>query len=159
MILRVHTTVRGAFFTSEAYSTSSYVWEQLNDYVWKVSYNGDEPFYFGISPSFVKSYMNEKFADTVVIAMGCYSLKFNNMAKAFIEKDAKVYIGWSGSVLASHTDLATTHLLQHLIAEKQTIRNSIDKTMKEVGPDPAYEHKSVLFALPKKSWDYTIQTP
>jgi len=159
IIFRVHTTELGAFFTSELYSTSSYVWEQLNDQIWKVSYHGDPPLYFGISPSFVKSCMNGRFKETVVIAMGCYSLKFNDMAKAFIEKGARVYVGWTGSVLGSHTDIATVYLLQHLLLGKYTVRNAIVQTIEEVGPDPAYEHESVLLALPEEAWDYTIKTP
>jgi len=156
IIFRVHTTERGAFFTSEPYSTSAYFWEQMNDMVWKVSYDGKPPFYFGISPAFVKSSMNGRFSGTFVIAMGCYSLKFNDMAEAFIERGAKVYIGWTDSVLASHTDTATTHLLQHLLVNKQTIRDAIRQTMKEVGPDPQYNYDTLLLALPEEAWKDTV---
>jgi hypothetical protein len=156
IIFRVHTTEKGAFFTSQPYSTTSYIQEQWNDQIWKVSYYGDPPFYFGISPSFVKSCINGKFEETILIAMGCYSLKFNDMAEAFIEKGAKVYIGWTGSVLGSHTDLATTRLLKHLLLERETIRKSLVNTINEVGPDPAYKYQSVLIAFPEKALDTII---
>jgi hypothetical protein len=57
------------------------------------------------------------------------------MAEAFTLKGAKVYIGWKGSVSATHTDTATISLLQHLITEKQTIKQAVENTMKEVGTD------------------------
>jgi hypothetical protein len=68
------------------------------------------------------------------------------MAEAFIEKGAKVYISWNGSVSASHRDQATTQLLKHLITEKQTIKQAVTETMKEVGSDPA--HGSILQYYP-----------
>ena len=126
-----------------AYSTTSYVWEQLNDHVWMVSnHEGNPPLYFGISPSFVKSCMNGKFSETVVIAMGCDTLKFSDMAEAFIEKGAKAYIGWTGPVSASHTDQAIARFLRHLIIEKLTIKKAVTETRNEVDPDP--ESGSIL---------------
>jgi hypothetical protein len=87
--------------------------------------------------------------------MGCEGLNNTRMAEAFIEKGAKVYIGWTSSVSASYTDQATAHLLQHLIAEKQTIKQAIDNTMKEVGLDLAYS--STLGYYPLESGDCSIQ--
>jgi len=155
IIFRVHTTQRGAFFTSEPYNTFSYVWEQLNDQVWRVSYyGGNPPLYFGIPSSFVKSCMNGRFSETIVIAMGCDTLKFSDMAKAFIKKGAKAYIGWNGPVSASHTDQATVKFLKHLTIEKQTIEQAMTETMKEVGPDP--ESGSTLQYYPNSMDNYTI---
>lgn len=155
IIFRVHTTQRGALFTSEPYSTSSYVWEQLNDQVWRVSYHeGNPPLYFGIPPSFVKSCMNGKFSETVVIAMGCDTLKFSDMAEAFIEKGAKVYIGWNGPVSASHTDQATAQFLKHLIIKKQTVKKAVTETMAELGPDPV--SKSVLLYYRTEAGNFVI---
>ena len=87
--------------------------------------------------------------------MGCDSLKYTDTAQAFIQKGATVYIGWNAPVSASHTDAATITLLRHLITEKQTIKQAILKTNKELGPDPVY--KSLLIAYPEKALDYTIQ--
>lgn len=87
--------------------------------------------------------------------MGCEGLSNTKMVEAFIEKGAEVYVGWSESVLASQTDQATAHLLQHLILEKQTVRQAVDTTMKEVGPDVAYS--STLGYYPLESRDYSIQ--
>ena len=156
IILRVHSTAKyGQLFTSEPYSNAKYVHEQLADRVIRCSFYGEPPFYFAISPLFVKFSMNGNFQNTVIIMMGCDGLKNTDMAQAFIEKGAKVYISWSESVLAGHTDQATAHLLKHLLAEKQTIEQAVTETMKEVGPDP--EYNSLLIYYPLEVGDQTIE--
>jgi hypothetical protein len=158
IILRVHSTgIYGQLFTSEPYSTTKYVEEQLNDRVLKFSFNGETPFYFGISPLFVKYSMDGNFQNTAIIMMGCDGLKNPDMAQAFIDKGAKVYISWSESVLASHTDQATAHLLRHLILKRQTIKQAVDNTMQEVGSDP--EYNSLLVFYPSQVGEQTIENP
>jgi hypothetical protein len=158
IILRVHSGISSVgqdvgFFSSEPYSTTKYVYEQLTDQVAKVSYSNvwpppkGEPLYFGISPRFVTSSMVGMFNDTTIVVMGCYGLTYTSMAHAFIEKGAKAYIGWNASVSATHTDTATINLLQHLITQKQTIKQAIDNTMKEVGTDPVYNSQLTYYPL------------
>jgi hypothetical protein len=162
IILRVHSagtpivgSVELLLFTCEAYSKTRYVPEQLKEHVGKVVYYlPRESGYFGISPSFVKECMKNIFNSTTIIMIGCDGLKGTQMAKAFIDKGAKAYIGWNGSVSASHTDIATTRLLQHLITEKQTIKQAIENTMKEIGPDPA--HNSQLAYYPLEAGDTRV---
>jgi hypothetical protein len=167
IILRVHSSaaeLQGkefvetpiGIFTSESYSQTKYVYEQLTDQLLMASYTMPQPpYYFGIVPKFVTSSMKGTLQNTIIIMMGCEGLNNTKMAEAFIQKGAKAYIGWKGAVSASHTDTATTRLLQHLITEKQTINQAIDNTMKEVGPDPSY--KSVLLYHPSKVGEQTIE--
>lgn len=163
IILRVHSTTGGqpivAFFTSEAYNKGTYNYEQLTDQIEPVAYTSEEGSngicYFGITQKFIASSMKGKFQNTTIIMMGCEGLYNTKMADAFIEKGAKVYMGWNGSVSASHTDTATAVLLQHLIQENQTIEQAMDNTMKKVGPDPASE--SVLGYYPLKVGQQTIE--
>lgn len=146
ILLRVHSAGTSAWgeaelqlFTSETYS-SRYPNEQLAGQVGKVKYSATaEEEYFGICPNFVKQCMEGKFQNTIIIAMGCDSLAGTQMANAFIENGAKVYIGWSGSVLGDHTDRTTTCLLQHLLLDNQTIDQAVKNTTQEVGADPANE--------------------
>jgi len=156
-VLRVHSTLTyGQLFTSETYSTSKYVFEQLNDQIIKVSFYSDTPpYYFGISPYFIEKGMSGNFDNATIIMMGCNGLKNPLMASEFFKRGAKACIGWSESVSASHTDQTTIHLLQHLITEKQTIEQVVDKTMEEVGPDPAYN--STIEYYPFESGNYQIQ--
>jgi len=143
-------------FTSESYSQTKYVYEQLTDQLVIASYTMPQPpYYFGIVPKFVTSSMKGTFQNTIIIMMGCEGLNNTKMAEAFIQKGAKAYIGWKGAVSASHTDTATTRLLQHLITDKQTTNQAIDNTMKEVGPDPT--HNSILSYYPIVAGDQTIE--
>ena len=167
IILRVHSTAAElqeaefveapvSLFTSENYSRTKYVWEQLTDQLVMASYTMPQPpYYFGIMPKFVVSSMKGSFQNSTIIMMGCEGLNNTKMAEAFIEKGAKVYISWNKPVLASHTDSATSHLLQHFLIEKLTLKKSVQETFKEVGFDPAYN--SLLLYYPLEAGDYTIQ--
>jgi hypothetical protein len=167
IILRVHSTATDiggtespvALFTSERVSQTKYVHEILTDQLLGVAYSEEEGKkgigYFGITPSFVTQGMKGEFQNTVIIMMGCEGLHNPSMAKAFVDRGAKVYISWSKPVSASHTDTATTHFLQHFLIEKRTVKEGIEETLKDVGADPTYE--SILVPYPKEAWDYTIQ--
>jgi hypothetical protein len=147
------------FFTSEVYSSSKYVYEQLADLLERVAFNNPpaegEPTYFAINSLFVERSMKGRFNGTTIIMMGCYGLEFPCMAAAFVDKGAEVYIGWSGLVSASHTDQATISLIKHLILENQTVRQAGENTMNEVGPDPS--SKSILGYYPDKAGEQTIE--
>ncbi len=162
IVLRVHCghnpeAQNLGFFTSEVYSSSKYVYEQLADLLDRVAFNNPpaegEPTYFAINSAFVERSMKGRFNGTTIIMMGCYGLEFPCMAAAFVYKGAKVYIGWSGLVSASHTDQATLSLLTHLIPEQQTVRQAGENTMNEVGPDPSSQ--SILGYYPHEAGEQT----
>ena len=163
ILLRVHSAITVGsgpiqhslgLFTCEVRSKTKYVYEQLTDQLVGAKFPNEETMYFGISPLFVTRSMKGTFQDTPIIMMGCDGLAYATMAEAFIQKGAKVYISWTGDVLASHTDQATTQLLKHLLTEKQTIEQAVTETMKKVGSDPT--HKSQLTYYPIKVGDQTI---
>ena len=166
IVLRVHSalaiTEKGEklpyvdLFTAEPYSPHKYIQEQITDQISKCMLPNDPKTYFGISPPFIQKSMNGKFDDSIIILMGCDTLTYPSLAKALHKKGAKAIIGWNGPVLASHTDTATTTLLKCLIIEKQTIGQAIQNTMKEVGPDPAYN--SILQYYPDSSAQQTIES-
>jgi hypothetical protein len=168
IILRVHSSAtdlqgrRGpvTLFTSERLSHTKYVYEQLTDQLLGVGYSIEEKergiIYFGITPLFVANSMKGRFQDTIIIMMGCEGLNNTFMAKAFVEKGAKVYIGWNQGVLASHTDSAVSHLLRKFLLEKLTLKESVQETLKEVGFDPVY--KSLLIYYPIEAGSCVIKT-
>jgi hypothetical protein len=131
IILRVHTP---NIFSGEQYSKTKYVYEQLTGQLVHAIYINQS--YFAITPSFVENSMRGKFRNSTIINMGCSGLMDTSMAEAFIEKGAKVYIGWRESVLSDHSDQATELLLRHLITENQTIEQAVTETMNEVGSYP-----------------------
>lgn len=117
--------------------------------------DGGEEEYFGIVPKFVEKSMKGRFEDTIIIMMGCQGLGYDgvtytDMAEAFIDKGAKVFISWNGWVSVNHTDQATLDLLQSLVLEKQTIKKAVE----EVDSDPYY--RSVLRFYPSGAANYTI---
>ena len=167
IILRVHSTaslregeeVPVVLFTCEPYSQTKYVYEQLTNQIKWVAYSQADYeegiLYFGIDPRFVTQSMKGSFQNTVIIMMGCEGLDNTLMAEALVEKGAKVYISWNKPISASHTDLATTHLLQHFLIEKRTIEDSLRETFKEVGFDLLRD--SLLIFYPLEVGDQTIE--
>jgi len=157
IILRVHSKATNphrtegpiTLFTSERYDRSKHVYEQLSDQLVGVAFSQDDIregiTYFGIDPPFVTQCMKGTFQNTIVIMMGCEGLNNTKMAEAFIQKGAKAYIGWTNSVQARHTDQATTRLLQHLVIDKQTIKQAVETVMKEVEPDPVYNSQLTYY--------------
>jgi len=167
IIFRVHSAIilglgnneSLGFFTSQLENESWYepTSRYYNDFVNSRIVRGlfpEDPttYYFAIAPGFIKKYGN--FQNTIIIIMGCDGLKYNVMAEAFIKTRAKVCIGWNGLVGASHTDHATTRLLQQL-TQGNTVKEAVNKAMNEVGPDQEYE--SVLKYYPEESGSCTIQ--
>lgn len=164
IIFRVHSAInlesdQLVFFTTEPFdnnkASTTYLSDVLNDRIVRARVDVDTPWYFGITPQFITD-SNERFDNTIIVMMGCDGLTegYTSMAEAFINKGAKVYIGWNGPVNAPHTDQATIRLLQHLIGEKQTIEKAVTETMNEVGVDPEYH--SALSFYPAESASYSI---
>jgi len=168
IVLRVHSALKQGeqppvlLFTSQPYSEMKYVYEQSTGQIGIVAFahaHEGDPIYFGISPEFIKRSMNGRFENTIIVMMGCYGLEYDGMAEAFVEKGAKVYIGWNEGVSAFHTDKATTHLLKHLITQKQTIKQAVTETMNEVGPDPADGSILLYYPTTPEAEDYVIPEP
>jgi len=167
IIFRVHSAVNEqsdllVFFTSEPFSTFKATTTYLSDFtcdpprlVRAMIYEGSDP-YFGITPSFIDS-MNGEFDDTMIIMMGCNGLDPTHlsMTEAMINRGAKICIGWNELVSPSHTDHATTLLLQELFVENKTIQAAVEAANSQAGPDPTY--KSELCWHPSERGYYPFQ--
>ncbi len=148
IILRTHSTAivsRGedevptvSLFTNEPYSRDRYYEEQVAGYLGFASYFDGGPQVFGITADFVRSAMNGRFDDTVILMMGCDGLRNDEAAEAFIERGASSYVSWSEFVSANHTDVATERLLELLITEKVALPEAVAQTNADVGPDPTF---------------------
>jgi hypothetical protein len=101
----------------------------------------NEPRYFGVKPSFIKSSTRGRFHHTTVVLMGCNGLRSDSLANAFIAKGASVVVGWDELVTAQHTDDATERLLSHMLVDKLPAAEAVARTAAEVGPDPTYGGK------------------
>ena len=162
IVLRVHSAyiqqyLSLAMFTSEPYSKQKYVYEQLRNRVasgYIEPYQEGDPRYLVVTDKFVRHSMEGAFEDTVMVMMGCTGVK-KCAATAFVEKGAKVYVGWNGPVSASHTDRATLQFLKHFLSEKQTIAKAVSRTMEEIGSEPKY--KSALLFWPIEAGQLTVK--
>ena len=124
-------------FSGETYTTTKYVAEQLTDKVSNAMMFEDYPLVFAVNSEFIKD-SKGNFDNTVIMAMGCESLYLDDMAAAFIEKGASVYIGWSTLVSLEYVDKATLDLLGNLCTENIMVAEGVAKTMAELGHDPYF---------------------
>jgi len=154
IILRLHSALRKGssavdFFTSEPYTTDKYIREQEEGLLVNgtIIYSGKQ--YFAFTSKFVEE-LEGTFPKSIVIAMGCQSLNQTAgqpMARAFCEvKGAKVYIGWSGWVSATHSDEETIKLLRRLLYENKTVGEAVKEAAPDFSCDPS--HPSYLKFYP-----------
>ena len=146
---------RTCLFTNELYSNSKHVTEQLTDQLARARINKHHPWVFGIGDEFVTRSMKKRFPNTVIIMMGCSCLALDDLAQAFIQKGASTYMGWNATVGLDYVDEATPILVANLFSKGMTVKEAVDKTMADVGPDPYYH--ACLDYYPGESGNKTIR--
>jgi len=99
--------------------------------------------------------MKRGFPNTVIIMMGCSCLYLDDLAQAFIQKGASTYMGWHASVGLDYVDEATPVLVANLFSKGMTIKEAVDKTMADLGPDPYYH--AYLNYYPRESGNKTVK--
>ena len=158
--------MRTVLFTNEEYTESRYALEQVYEQLTMGGACQGCPMMFGITPEFVRATsvfdqgkdMNGEFDDTVVIMMGCSGIALQDMAKAFIDKGASMYLAWDRSVDLYYVDDATTYLMNQLCSEELTIRDAVDNTMAAKGPDPNYGANLTFYYAPEShNGDKTLE--
>ena len=164
IIFRAHSGLLGregqiikktCIFTNEPYSETRHVAKQLTDQLAMARIDENHPWVFGIGDEFVTNSMEGQFDNTVIIMMGCSTLYIQDLAQAFIEKGASVYLGWDATVGLDYVDKAAPILVTNLYSKGMTIEQAVERTMAEVGADPDY-HASLKY-YPAKSGSQTIQ--
>jgi hypothetical protein len=145
IIFRAHAGLLGSegkaipktcIFTSEGYSETRHISEQLSGKLAKARINQDSPWVFAIGSDFVKENMKGSFNHTFILTMGCSTLYIADLAEAFVKKGAAAYIGWDASVDLTYVDNTTLKLLKELGEESITVKQALEATMKAAGPDP-----------------------
>ncbi len=140
-------------FTAEPYSTNKYVGDQLTDKVSYAAMDYDSPYVFAVNSEYIKSADGE-FNNTVILALGCESYKYDDMPTAFIEKGASAYVGWNEVVTLGYVDGMILNLLNHLCIDNMTLSQSLSLTMEEVGADPLFG--AFLKYYPVENGDRTL---
>jgi hypothetical protein len=144
IVLRVHSALRQDnstvdLFTSEKYASGKYQSEKdhglivVGEYLFR-----PEEYYFAITSLFINS-LAGRFRKSIIIAMGCWSLKpgCEQMAKAFLDKGAIAYVGWNETVLPGDTDYETAKFLEMFLGENKTLASAIDLTGRHTYYDPS----------------------
>ena len=136
IILREHAALRNDsstvdLFTSERYAPGVYDQDLSNGLLALGEYySSPGDVYFVLSSLFIEN-LQGRFPNSIVIAMGCQSLKPGSaraLAQAFLDKGAKAYIGWSDIIFPQDTDTATAGLISMLLDENETIGDSVRGT-------------------------------
>lgn len=163
IILRVHTGIGDpnsdvpiGLFTNEPYDPNRYVVEQGLGLVGAARANEASPPVFAVTPKFIRETMRGKFDNAIVILGGCYGLRGSDLAQAFVDKGARVVVGWTGLVDLSHTDSALNVFLQEFLGNGKNIQEAVEATMRSVGPDPYY--KSELSYYPTNQGGISLST-
>jgi hypothetical protein len=158
--------LRTVVFTNEPYEESGHILEQLYEQLVMGGACQDCPMMFGITPKFVRAEgvvghdrdMEGAFNDTVIIMMGCSGIALPDLAQAFIDKGASVYLAWDLSVDLYYVDNATPYLLKQLCSEGLTIKEAVDNTMAHIGADPQYGAElKYYYDFPSQNGDKTLE--
>jgi len=141
VILRVHSTINDEmvwFFTGEEYSQDKYVLEQLADEVHPARPSLGSERLFAVGADFVNHFMKDRFRGSIILVMGCDGMKGTDLAQAFIDNGARMYVSWDGPVTLEHTDLAFSCIIRAMIEEGMNPEEAVTYTMNTVGHDPDY---------------------
>jgi hypothetical protein len=149
------TYLKTTLFTNEEFDWKKHQLDVVKDRLFEASIAEGYPWVFSISPKFISESMTKKFDDTVIIMMGCSGIYLTDLAEAFVDKGASVYLAWDASVLLDYTDEATLHLIKQLCSENVTIKEAVDSTMDVIGPDPKYGAE--LKYYPSGTGDKTLE--
>lgn len=157
IILRAHSALRNDstiptvdLFTSETYDQSSekYTSELDSGLLTVGEYFYKPGLYFTLPSQFIEKYGH--FSNSIVIAMGCQSLKPGSeqqMPQAFFDKGAKAYIGWSDIVFPQDTDNETMRLISMLLNENQTIGDAVRATSPHTYSGTPYPNSTQIISV------------
>ena len=129
-----------ALITGEKYVEEKYALKQLLGMVHPavpLTEPNPEMAYFAVTAKFISN-LNGKLDGATVILSGCQSLQNERMARAFLSKGCRAYVGWSTFVSASHADRTLRTLIIHVYVDGMAVAEAVEATMREVGPDPDY---------------------
>jgi len=140
-ILRVHSTCinnRTWIFTGEQYSPEKYPILQLTDLIHRARTSINSSHYFCVSPEIIREYNKDGFKDATILMMGCEGLNAEDLAHAFYDEGASVYISWDGYISLEHTDQAFLALIEALCSHNLTVSDSLTYVLDHARSDPIY---------------------
>ena len=137
IIIRAHQGSSQAIITTEPYSRSEYLTDQLKGRLVPAQVVG-ALIYFALTPKFVREDMQGSFPGSTIIVMGCAALQgTQDLAAAFLDKGANFFVGWDGLVSIIHTD-STTAALATLLTTGKSVPDAVSMAG---GADPVFGAK------------------
>lgn len=134
IIIRAHTGSSQSIITTQPYSKSDYLLDQLQGRLVAAQVQNG-PLYFALTPSFVRQDMGGRFPGSTIILMGCAAMEgTHDLASAFLDKGASLFAGWNGPVTVIHMDSSTATLVERMSAGQ----NLQFVAATEMIPDPVY---------------------
>jgi hypothetical protein len=143
-------------FTSEPHSPVKYTEQRLAGSIVKARTDEHHPWVFAIGSDFVIQNMEGQFDNAFIIMMGCFSLRLDDLAQAFVKKGVNTCLGWNGNLSLDYVDKATIKLMNNLCHEEMTIKRAIREVMADMGPSPVYNAE--LVCHPAQNSYSTINT-
>jgi hypothetical protein len=142
IILRTHSTWDGnVVVTSEPYDPHQRVIGQVLDRVGDANVGGRQ--YFSVTPSYIGSSMCGRLQGAMVLSMGC-TTGSGQLAKAFMEKGARLFVSWDGLVTVAQTD-STFQALVGLLLEGVSADMAIQSLTRVSGSDHTTGPNLVLY--------------
>ena len=144
-LFRVHSTCinnRTWVFSGEHNQVNSYPILQLSELIHKEKPSWNAEYLFAVSPEFIQEYNRHCFKDSAILMMGCEGLCSSDLANAFCEEGAIIYVSWDSNVCLEHTDAAFLSILESICIRKSSIIDAIEYTKNQIGNDPVY--RSIL---------------
>lgn len=148
IIFRVHSTVKEDMvwlFTGEEYRQDKYLLEQLADEVHPARPSLGSERLFAVGADFVNHFMVDRFRGSVMMVMGCDGMKATDLAQAFIDNGARLYISWDDPVTLEHTDRAFRRLLAAMADDGADAEDAVSLALEGVGRDPDYNSSIACF--------------
>jgi len=155
IILRVHSTIFRShlfIYSTEKYVESKYVMEQLAGMVERgYVFNKSGPPYFALNAIYLGLRNSKGLKDSIIIMMGCNGTTSPYTIMTLMQKGVKAYISWDGYVTVPHSDLAIVKLIKYICVDNLSLREAVEKVNKNIGPDPHYHSRLILFMRPGNS--------
>jgi hypothetical protein len=133
--IRVGDASSVAFATSDQYGGSQRVSDQVRNDLGVIEANGHT--YFAMTSKAISRLMCGRFSGTTLLVMSCNSLSDSSLAQAFIDKGAKSFIGWNGSITIVHDDRVFTAVTALLTVGVQA-GSAVQYASNLFGPDPIW---------------------
>ena len=142
IILRTHSTWDGnVVVTSEPYDPHQRVIGQVLSRVGDANVGARQ--YFSVTPGYIGGTMCGRLQGAMILSIGC-TTGSGQLAKAFMEKGARIFVGWNGVVTVAQSDSAF-QALAGLLLKGESPHQAIQTVALLGGVDPTTGPNLVLY--------------